>query len=158
MKTNAQIKNRSFTMKRMQVLPLFIGLFFAAAGMVNAQTAGDNAVASPTRGQVKMERDEFLKTHQYDVSTENWVLKPGFEAPTGLKSRAEIRAARDEFLQNNRYDSATEAWVPLKAEPRKLSTMSREQLRQETRHFVRTHRWDEFTQTWVEQASAAKRK
>lgn len=159
MKTDAHGRNGTFLTKHLQVLPLLFGLIFACtAGVVNAQSAGEQAGAPLTRAQVKMERDEFIRTHQYDQATETWILKPGIEAPAGMKSRAEIKAARDEFLRNNRFDSATETWVPLKAEPRNLSTMSREQVREETRHFVRTRRWDDLTQTWVEQTSAAKKK
>lgn len=159
MKTSAHIKNGTVTMKRLQALPLLLGLFFAsAAGVVNAQSAGDKGGASPTRVQIKMERDEFLKTHQWDAAAENWTLKSGSEAPAGMKGRAEIKAERDEFLRNNRWDGGTQTWVSLKGQPRDLGTMTREQVRAETREFVRTHRWDEANGTWVEHAAGKKRK
>jgi len=143
-------------MKRLQILPLLLGLVFASsAGIVNAQS--DKAEASATRTQVKMERDEFIKTHRYDTATESWVLKSGVEPPTGMKSRAEIRAARDEFLRNNRWNAATDSWVSLKGVPRDLSTRSRDEVRAETREFARTHQWDPLTDTWVERAASKKK-
>jgi hypothetical protein len=158
MKTDARNKNGSFSMKRLQALPLVLGLLLAGtAGVVSAQGAGGQTAASPTRAQVKMEREEFLKTHRWDAGAENWVMKPEFEAPGDLKSRAEVKAAREEFLRNTRWDPATTAWVPL-AKPRDLSTMTREQVRAETQQFARTHHWDEVTQNWVEQAPSKKKK
>lgn len=154
-----QASSRGFgrgTIKRLQCLPLLLGLFLASgAGMVSAQS--DKAGASPTRAQVKMERDEFLKTHVYDQATENWVLKAGVEAPAGMKSRAEMKAERDQFLRNNRYDQPTLSWVPLKGTPRDLGAMSREEVRNETRNFARTHHWDATTDSWVEQAPPKKK-
>lgn len=144
-------------MKRLQVLPLLFGMFFGlTAGVANAQSAGDKAGAPLTRAQVKMERDEFMKSHQYDPAAENWVLKPGFEAPAGMKSREQVKAERDEFIKTHKYDPAAETWVPLKGAPK--STMSREQVRNEARQFVRTHSWDPVTDTWVEKKAAAKKK
>jgi hypothetical protein len=151
--------NGKNTMKRLQALPLLLGLLFAStAGMVSAQPAGDMGGASPTRAQVKMERDEFLKTHHYDEVSSNWVLNAGSEPPAGMKSRAEIKAERDEFLRNNRYDTRIADWVPMKSEPRDLNAMSREQVRSETKHFMRTHHWDDVSGSWMEQAPAKKKK
>lgn len=153
MKTDAPIKHGSFSLKRLQALPLVLSLFLASAtGVANAQGTGDPGAASPTRAQVKMERDEFMKTHHWDAGMDNWVLKPEYEAPMGIKARTEVRAERDEFMRNNRWDGGTQSWVPLKGKPRDISKMTREQVRTETRQFVRTHRWDEATQGWVEQA------
>lgn len=82
-------------MKRGQVLTVLFSLLFAVAGgAVNAQTAGDNVAALLSRAQVKKERDDFYKSHQYDAATENWVLRPGFEPPTGAMSRDEVKAER----------------------------------------------------------------
>lgn len=143
------------TMKRLQTLPLLLALLLASTtGMVSAQTPAETA----TRAQVKMDRDEFLKTHHYDDITSNWVLNSGSEPPAGMKSRAEIKAERDEFLRNNRYDTRIADWVPLKSEPRDLNAMSREQVRSETKHFMRTHRWDDVSGSWVAQAPAKKKK
>ena len=145
-------------MKRIQIAPLVLGLLFAATtGLVNAQGVDAKAEAPLTRTQVKMERDEFLRTHQWDVISENWVLKSGVEAPVGMKSRAEIKAERDEFLRNNRWDDPTSSWVSLKGAPRDVSKMTREQVRAETAHFVRTHEWNETTQAWVEKPSTKKK-
>lgn len=157
MNTNAAIKPKTFSMKRLQVLPLLLGAILATSGMVNAQTAATKAESTLTREQVKMERDEFLKTHRYDEYNDNWVLKSGFEAPVGLKSRAEVKADRDAFLRKHRYDVAENQWVPLTEEEAKTQK-SREQVRDETKRFMSTHAWDEFNQVWVEKKTAAKKK
>jgi hypothetical protein len=86
------------------------------------------------------------------------LVKKGYEAPAGMKTRAEIKAERDEFLRNNRYDSATESWIPLKAQPRDMGTMTRAQVREETRQFIRTHTWDDVKGAWVDRMLAKKKK
>jgi hypothetical protein len=126
---------------------------------LQAQTTDDKAGAMPvTRSQVRMERDDFLKSHTYDAANEIWQLKGGMEPPMGVKTKAEIRAERDEFLRNNWYDLASESWVPVKGTPRVLSSLTREQVRAETRQFTRTHRWDEVSETWVEKTPWRKKK
>lgn len=141
------------------MIPLvLLGLCFTSAtGVANAQGASEKASATMTREQVKMERDEFLKTHRYDTDYDTWVLKPGAEPPAGMKSRAEVKEARNEFLRNNHWDEATSTWVSLKGAPREMSTLSREQVRSETRQFNRTHRWDDASSSWVEEAPRAKK-
>jgi hypothetical protein len=147
------------SVKRLPMHALFIGLVFASAvGVAGAQSTDEKTGAPTTRSQVKMERDDFIKSHTYDPVTENWILKPGFEAPVGMKARADIKADRDEFLRNNHWDVVNEVWVPVKGQPRNLSNLSREQVRMETRQFVRTHRWDEVTSTWVNQPVSRKKK
>lgn len=138
-------------MKRLQVLPAILSLSFAiTAGMANAQATGGAAGTPPPREQVKMERDEFMRTHRWDPIYDNWVLKPEYEAPAGVKSRAEIRAARDDFLRNNRWDPVTASWMPVAKAPRDLGKMSRSQVKTEGLQFTRTHRWDEAQSAWVE--------
>jgi|GEM_PF-2027994 hypothetical protein len=153
-------KNEGFKMKRLRVMSLLLaGLFVAStAGVVTAQNTGDKPATSVTREQVKMERDEFLRTHEYDPDIDNWVLKPGIDAPTGMKPRADVKAERNDFLRNNRWDDATSSWVSLKGKPRKMSTLSREQVRNETRQFNRTHRYDEINSTWVAKPVRTKKK
>lgn len=143
----------------LRIIPLvLLGLCFTSTtGVANAQSAGEKASAAVTREQVKMERDEFLKTHRYDTDYDTWVLKPGSEPPAGMKSRSEVKEARNEFLRNNRWDEPTSTWVSLKGAPREMSTLSREQVRSETRQFNRTHRWDDASSSWVEEAPRAKR-
>jgi hypothetical protein len=137
-------------MKRMQVLSLLLGLSLASsAALVNAQGTTDKQEAAPTRSQIKMERDEFLRTHRWEEGTELWALKSGIEPPTGVKSRREVTAVRDDFLRNNRWDESSGRWVSLEGAPRDMGTMSREQVRIETAQFTRTHRWDEITDAWV---------
>jgi hypothetical protein len=140
------------------LLSALIGGLLAFNGAVaNAQGEAVKADAPLTREQVKRERDEFIKTHRWDPVTDNWVLKAGVEAPTGMKTRAEVKAERDVFLRTHKYDSAGEVWVPLKSEPRNLSLRTREEVREETRQFMRTHRWDPVTDTYLEQMPSKKK-
>lgn len=149
-----QQKKAHFKATRLHVASVVFGLFFAfTGGLAQAQGTSDTAAAAPlTRDQVKMERDEFLRTHQWDAVAENWVLKKGMEAPAGVKTRAEVKAERDTFLRNNRWNPVTSDWEPLTKGPRDMSKMSREQVRNETRQFVRTHQWDDVKGAWVEVA------
>ena len=57
--------------------------FSLAAALVLAATAtlaqSQSAAPSPgamTRQEVKIERDEFMRSHQWDNAYGNWVLKP----------------------------------------------------------------------------------
>jgi hypothetical protein len=122
--------------------------------MAPTTTAPANPAAmhgeSPHRMQMKMDRDEFLRTHVWSESTGYWNLKDDVDLPMGVKSRADVKADRDQFLRNNRW-SATEGWVPTRA-ARNLSTMSRAEVRADTARFLTTHRWDEATSTWTEKA------
>ena len=137
-------------MKRMQIASLAAGLLWASsAGWVSAQPTAAPTEAPLSRAQVKMDRDEFLKSHRWDAVAENWVMKPEYESPVGTKTRAEIKAERDDILRNNRWDEPSATWISLKGKPRDLSKMSREQLRTETRAFVRTHNWDEINGSWL---------
>ena len=124
----------------------------ATDGMVAAQ-----APAGQARAQVKMERDEFLKTHRWDEATETWVLKAGVEPPQGVTSRAEIKAARDAFLRSNEWNEEKGAWVPMTGEPRDLGKMSRQQLSADTRRFLLTHSWDDESGSWVDKPPARKK-
>ncbi len=118
-----------------------------------AQTA-----ATPvTRMQIKMERDEFLKTHRWDEYGEVWMLKSGVEPPASVKSRAEVKAARDVFLRNHKWDSTAGGWLPLGAAPRDMSGMTREQVKAETDQFLRTHYWDEDSEGWLEKKSRTRK-
>ena len=140
--------------------PIAMGLVFGAAFVAvqanaqatppQAQVATGNATPSSSRAQVKMERDEFLRTHSFDSATDNWVLKSGIEPPMGMKSRADVKASRDDFLRNHRYDAPTQGWVPMDSAPRDLSTMSRAQVQTETRQFLRTHSYDGEAGIWVD--------
>ena len=142
-------------MKRSSAFSVVVGLAFAP---VCASVLAQPAPATTTRADVKMERAEFLKTHAYDAVNETWVLKPGLEAPSGMKSRAQIKAERDEFLKNNRWDEKSNDWVSLKGMPRRMDTMTREQVKMETAAFLRTHRYDEQSETWMLQPPAAPKK
>jgi hypothetical protein len=112
------------------------------------QAPSASATSALTRGQVKMEREDFVKSHRWDPTNETWVLRPEFEPPSGMKTRVQVRQERDEFLKKNKWDATTESWVPL-AQPRVISQLNREQVRRETREFLRTHEWDEVQEAWI---------
>ena len=153
MNNDASISRRRLGLKRWPAWSLWLGLVLATSNLALAQTAP----APLTREQVKMERDEFLKSHRYDNLADNWVMKPEFEAPAGVKTRDQVRAERNEFLRNNRYDETTSSWVPLKGEVASASTKSRQQVREETRQFMRTHRWNEAKEVWEEYKPVTKK-
>lgn len=111
------------------------------------QAPSASTTSATTRAQVKMEREDFVKSHRWDPTNETWVLRPEFEPPSGMKTRAQVRQERDEFLKKNKWDAGTESWVPLER-PRQISQLSREQVRKETREFLKTHEWDDFSETW----------
>lgn len=126
-------------MKRSTLLPMLVGIGFTlASGAINAQE---------TRAKVKMDRDEFLKTHQWDQERGVYSLKSGVEPPVGVKTRDEIKAERDAFLAKNRWDEPASRWQPVKAE-RDMSTLSRQQVKKETEMFNRTHTWNQETNTY----------
>jgi hypothetical protein len=128
---------------------LVVGLLLAVgSGSLLAQKPTPAASAT-TRVEVKMEFAEFKKTHVYDPKSETWIVKPGVDAPAGIKSRAQIKAERDEFLRNNRWEESSATWIPLKGKPRDVSTLSRAQVKAETAAFLKTHRFDEDSETWT---------
>jgi hypothetical protein len=106
---------------------------------------------SPRRMQMMMDREEFLRTHEWSENAGHWRLKEDVDLPSGVKSRADVKADRDQFLRNNRWSDADGGWVPIK-EARNLSTMSRAEVRADTARFLKTHRWDEATSTWTDRA------
>jgi hypothetical protein len=137
-------------MKRFKLVPMVIAVALGAtSALVSAQTAATADATSAPRARIKMERDEFLKTHRWDAGLGEWMLKPGFDAPVGVKSRTEVIAERDAFLKSNRWNADNETWIPVQGAARNLSTMSREDVRKETQAFVRTHHWDELADKWV---------
>lgn len=149
--------NKKSAKKSLGVLPLVLGLLLTStATLSSAQSAQEVKGAPLTRSQVKMERDEFLKSHTYDSASDTWVVKKGFEPPVGMKSRAEIKAERDEFMRNNHYDAVTETWSPIK--DREMSKLTRAQVREETRQFLKTHTWDDDKGVWLERSPAKKMK
>ncbi len=105
-------------------------------------------VAQTPRVQIKMDRDEFLRSHRWDPLTDVWSLNPGMALPLGVMPRADVMAARDTYLSTHRWDDAR-GWRPLVSGSRNLSAMTRDQLRLELRQFMRTHRWDETTEEWL---------
>lgn len=139
-------------MKTTPLWPMLIGLTLASAGLPTlAQTTVAAAAAPVTRQQIRMQRDEFLKTHRWDEASGLWTLRPGVEPPPGIKSRALVMAERDEFLRAHQWDDA-QGWLPVPGTTRDLGNRSREQVRAETRAFLATHVWDEPTEKWVMRA------
>jgi hypothetical protein len=157
MNNDASIRPKALGLKHGQVLSVLVGILLATSNLAQAQTAAVATQGAMSREQVKMERDEFLKTHRYDSVTDNWVLKQEFEAPVGVKSRDQVKAERTEFLRNNHFDDNTSTWVPVKGSAVPASTLTRQQVRDETRQFMRTHQWDAVEQAWKEYKPAAKK-
>jgi hypothetical protein len=128
-------------------------LFISIPALAQLPGKGDktepaNASASSTRSRVKMERNDFLKSHRWDEASGAWMLQKGMDPPEGVMSRAEVKAARDTFLSKNRWDETAGSWKPVAGEPRNMSAMSRAEVRADTARFTKSHRWDESTQTW----------
>ena len=139
---------------------LLVGLAcIGTAGLAQAQIVAPAATpaamtpGSPTRMQVKMERDAFLETHRYDEISGMWMLKEGVEPPMGVRSRAEVKQGRDQFLANNRWDAQQARWVPLTGTPRNMSTLSRATVTAETQQFSRTHEFDETSGQWIDKST-----
>jgi hypothetical protein len=132
--------------RRIAVTGLFLLL---AAGAGTAQATSDGSGKPMTRQKVEMDAGEFLRTHEWDATREAWGLKPGYEAPSGVRSRADVVAERDNFLRKHSWNGEKLAWEPLAA-PRDLSTRSHEQERAEAVQFSKTHSYDETQGGWVE--------
>lgn len=108
-----------------------------------AQATAQQATSAVTRAQVKAERDEFLKTHEW--FDDQWQLKGADKAkkPAGGPTRAQVKAERDAFLSKNRWDTVNEVWAPIQGAPRDVSKLSRDEVKREAAEFHRTHEWDE---------------
>ncbi len=133
-------------MKDQRLLSTLIGMSLATTvGLVSAQTSATKTEES--RSQVKMDRDEFLKTHTYDAGRQEWMLKPGVQTPTGVTPRAEITAARDKFLSMHRWNAGSQDWVKLPG-PREMSKVSRSQVKMERDAFTKTMVFNNETGLW----------
>ncbi|MCW7538431.1 hypothetical protein OOT46_11330 [Aquabacterium sp. A7-Y] len=129
------------------VASLLASAFVWLVPCADAQTSTQ---AGKTREHVTMERDDFLKTHEFDPVNNTWSLKDDVEPPVGVKTREEMKAERDAFLSTHRWDERSQSWKPLDGAPKDMDKLSREQVREDTRKFVRTHEYNRETQTWVE--------
>lgn len=115
-----------------------------------AQAAADAQQCTRTRAEVRDECIAFLKLHDWDEASSNWVLKGSAPVPEGVATRAQIRAERDKYLSTNRWNGALSRWEPISGPPRNVSKRSRAEVRDETRAFMRTHVWDEGSGTYIE--------
>jgi hypothetical protein len=132
---------------------IFSAVLIAVSAATYAQTTSKPAVTA-TRGDVRMERDEFLKTHKYDEINSDWTPNTPFSSDY---SRAEVRAARDKFLSTNRWDEANDDFTPMVETPRNMSTVSPAARKMETMQFIRTHMWDNASSAWVKKPMRAKK-
>jgi hypothetical protein len=136
----------------------FSGFVYSAALTVISTTAYAQTVTSPgaaaSRMEIRMERDEFLKTHRYDDSESEWL--PTTPTNSNL-TRVEAKAARNQYLANHRWDEASDSFMPLGGTPRAMSSLTREEVKMETMQFTRTHAWDNQTSKWVMKSARAKR-
>jgi hypothetical protein len=130
-------------MKKSSAVSLLLtSLLISFAGAVHAQT--------PTREQVKMDRNTFLSMYNWSETASNWVLKSGMAPPAGVKTREEIISMRDMFLSMNVWDEVISDFRPIKGgKPRDMSTLSREQVKMEASMFNMTHRYDELSSSWI---------
>jgi hypothetical protein len=142
-------------MKHVQDLRTLLALTVVAATTMVSTVNAAGIKQDEQRLQVKMERDEWIKTHRWDPVAGEWVLKSNALPPKGVKSRDEIKAERDAFLRAHRWDRE-QGWVPLKTE-RSLSARSRAEVKAETAQFSRTHRWDEGRDSFVSTGPAFSR-
>jgi hypothetical protein len=139
--------------KLLSVLLTSTLLLLAGASYAQPSVPGAPLPVGPSasRSQIKMERDEFLRTHNWNETSGLWTLREGVEVPAGVKSRDEVKTERDKFLRNNRWTEAG-GWAPVQT-PRNTSTMSSAQLRVETKRFMATHVWDEIDGMWLDKAA-----
>ncbi len=136
-------------MKALTSISTLIALAIVTTSTVSvAQTASEKSATPATRNEIKMERQDFMKSHRYDDVLEVWTLKPEYEPPKGVKSRTEIIAERNKFLSMNRYDAGTQDWVKISGSPRDMSTMSRDEVKRERDAFTSTHMFDNTLGTW----------
>jgi hypothetical protein len=132
---------------------IFSALLISATSAVYAQTTSKPAVPA-TRSEVRMDRDEFLKTHKYDEVNSDWTPNTPFKSES---SRADVKMARDKFLSTNRWDEANDDFTPMAETSRNWGSMSREDRKMETMQFVRTHNWDNASSQWVKKPMRAKK-
>ncbi len=130
-------------MKKSSAVSLLLtSLLISFAGAVHAQT--------PSRDQIKMDRNTFLSMYNWSETASNWVLKSGMAPPQGVKTREEIVSMRDDFLSMHVWSETMSEFVPIKGgKPRDVSTMTREQFRMEAAMFNMTHRFDEANSKWI---------
>jgi hypothetical protein len=134
--------------------PLILSaVLIAMSAATYAQTTSKPA-ATVTRNDVRMERDEFLKTHKYDEINSEWTPHAPFSSDY---SRAEVKIARDKFLSTNRWDEANDDFTPMVETPRNMSTVSPAERKIETMQFMRTHMWDNASSAWVKKPMRAKK-
>lgn len=112
-----------------------------------AQAPAAQTTPAATRAEIKAERDEFFKTHEW--VDENWQLKGASKKPAAGKPRAEIKTERDAFLKENKWDPQTDSWVSIKATPRDVSKMSRADVKAEAAEFARTYEWDDASGKYI---------
>lgn len=138
-------------MKTLKFLPIALALaMLPAVTPVSAQTASMADPAAPmTRERVKQDRDEFMRSHQYDTLSDTWTLKPGFDSPAGMKTRAEVKAERDMFMKTHRYNAQSATWTSTGPTPR-TTGLTRAEVQADTKAFMRTHRWDDLGNSWIE--------
>lgn len=126
---------------------LVLGFATVATLPAFAQTTAQSS--SPTRAQVKMDRDTFLAMARWDEATGNWVLKDDMPMPAGVPTRAEVKAMRDKFLSMNTWNESTSQYVPVTGTPRDMSKLTRAQVKAETVRFLKMYRFSENDLEWV---------
>ncbi len=132
---------------------IFSAVLISISSTVCAQTTSKPSTPA-TRAEVRMERDEFLKTHKYDETNSDWTPNTPFKSEY---SRADVKVARDKFLSTHRWDEANDDFTPMVETRRNMSTVSPEVRKMETMQFVRTHMWDNASSAWVKKPMRTKK-
>jgi hypothetical protein len=124
----------------------------AAAVIVSMTTfaqgqSAESTTAPLTRAQVKMDRDEFLKTHLWQAEG-GWLLKPGVQPPEGVTAptltRAQVKMDRDEFIKTHQWQAEVGWMLKPGMEPPegvKAPILTRTQVKMDRDEFLKTHQW-----------------
>ena len=145
-------------MKYPKIALLCTSIAIASTGaLAQSQINTNDTMAAPslTRQEVKMERNEFLRTHRMTADGD-WVLRPGFMPPAGVQTptetRAQVKMDRDEFLRTHHEETA-DVWVlnhgvaPPEGVP--VHNLTRQEVRMDRDEFLRTHEWRGASGDWV---------
>lgn len=120
------------------------------ASATASATTTEEAACGKARAEARTECIQFMKTHTWDDSASNWVLKPGVRPPEGVASRDEIKGERDKFIAANHWNDAKGAWEPRSGKPVKEPiTCTREEVKADCAAFMKTHRYDDVKGAYV---------
>lgn len=130
--------------RHIRLVPLIaLPLVFLTAPSLALTTAA-NREASPTRAQVGVERDAYVRSHPAP-EVENWAFEA--DAPgSGMNTRADVKAERDASRRMPGWDTDALAWLnpAIAGTGTDQVAPTRAQVRTETRDHMQMHRRDEL--------------